>query len=223
MSAPGRHLLITGFGPFPGMPRNPSAALARRVGALCRRRGLGDPVRVLVLRTAYAAIPASLEPALAQRPAAVLMIGVAARATRVRVEVRARNRTSRLLPDALGLAARDFALDRASPAERRSPVAAKALAQLRLRGLPAVRSHDAGRYLCNAAYFRALDEACPVLFLHIPPARKPARPRTANAPRHSPHGEALAQIITEAARVLLLEAATRRAPFHNRNVTKLLR
>lgn len=33
-------------------------------------------------------------------------------------------------------------------------------------------SQDAGRYLCNAAYLRALAEPSPTLFLHIP---KPPR------------------------------------------------
>ncbi|MER2268709.1 pyroglutamyl-peptidase I family protein [Methylobacterium oxalidis] len=173
-------LLVTGFGPFPGMPRNPSATLARRLGTLpALRLGPGGPPRVLVLRTAYGAIPAALEPALADGPGAVLMFGVSARARRLRVEIRARNRASRLFPDEAGARAGRLALDPAGPAERRSPAAAAALAVLRRHGVPAAASRDAGRYLCNASYYRALAEPCPVLFIHIPPDRRPrpgARP-----------------------------------------------
>ena len=39
------HLLVTGFGPFPGMPRNPSETLARQVGRLGRNGIAGFPVR----------------------------------------------------------------------------------------------------------------------------------------------------------------------------------
>ncbi|GJD57830.1 peptidase C15 [Methylobacterium dankookense] len=168
-------VLVTGFGPFPGMPRNPSAALARAIGAALRLRG-GPAPRILVLRTAYASIPGTLLPALAERPAAVLMLGVASRAKRIRVETRARNRASRLYPDASGRTAARLDLDPDGPASRRSSAAAQALATLRRHGLDARPSNDAGRYLCNASYYAALAADCPALFVHIPPVPRTARP-----------------------------------------------
>ncbi len=178
------HLLITGFGPFPGMPKNPSGALARRVGAAIRLRlAGGSPPRVLVMRTAYAAIPSALAAALAQKPAAVLMLGVASRAKRLRVEARARNRGSLLHPDASGRPAARMSLDPQAPAIRESPHAAAALAILCGHGLAVDPSIDAGRYLCNASYFRALAEGCPVLFVHIPPVPRTRRPRRGETPR----------------------------------------
>jgi len=174
-----RTLLVTGFGPFPRVPVNPSAELAARIAGDPRlRRLLGKPPRLLILRTAYEAIPAMLEPALSQHPDAVLMIGVAGRARRVRVETRALNRASRLFPDASGRVAGRLALDRDGPAIRRSAPAARVLVALRRRGLAAKSSRDAGRYLCNASYFRALAESCPVVFLHIPPLPRVGRRTT---------------------------------------------
>lgn len=207
MSREHPRLLITGFGPFPGMPVNPSGALARRIGALPRLRAMAGGTRVLVLRTAYDAIPEAFEPELARRPDAVLMIGVAARSTRVRVESRARNRASRLLPDASGAAAGRLALAAGGPAERRSIAAVPALAILRRRAIPSARSGDAGRYLCNAAYYRALAETCPVLFLHIPPLPRPDRPGKRRPRRQSP-AEALAEAFAEVALALLARART---------------
>ena len=49
-------LLVTGFGPFPGIPKNPSAVAAGRLAGSPRWRRLGVDVRVLVLSTTYAAI-----------------------------------------------------------------------------------------------------------------------------------------------------------------------
>ena len=89
-------LLITGFGPFPRVPDNPSARVARRLAALPHlRRILGQAPDGLVLDTRYAALDTQLVPALAREPAAVLMIGVAASRRRVCVETRAVNRVSR--------------------------------------------------------------------------------------------------------------------------------
>lgn len=168
-------LLVTGFGPFPGVANNPSAALARRIAASTRlRRVIGTSPELLILETAYAALPADLQPALAEHPTAVLMIGVARRAKRIRVEGRAINRASRLFPDASGVAAHRMTLDATGPDERRSPVAARALPTLSRVG--AIRSHDAGRYLCNAAYYRVLAEGAPAVFLHIPPLPDRSRP-----------------------------------------------
>ena len=198
-----RPLLVTGFGPFPGMPRNPSAALARAIGAALRRRA-GPRPQVLVLRTAYAAIPGALLPALAERPAAILMLGVASRARRIRVEARARNRASRLYPDASGRVSARLDLDPDGPAARRSTVAAQALAILQRHGLDARASNDAGRYLCNASYYAALAADCPALFVHIPPVPRTARPHR-RAPAR-PGRDRQVAALAEVARLMAVRA-----------------
>ena len=197
-------LLITGFGPFPGMPVNPSAALARRLERSSRLRlALGRALRVRVLDTTYDAIETQLAPALAEAPTAVLMLGVASRARRIRVEARACNRASRFHPDASGRASARLALDPDGPPARHAALAAQALAVLRRHGLAADRSRDAGRYLCNASYFRALAEPCPVLFVHIPPVPRTKRPRVdARPPRGRSPAAVQAQALAEVALVL---------------------
>lgn len=206
MRAAQRPLLVTGFGPFPGVPRNPSAALARRIGRLVGPKIGGLPVRVLILPTTYSAIPEVLEPALAEGPAAILMLGVATRAKRVRVEAQGRNRTSRLFPDASGRIAARLTLEREGPAARRTAFGRQGLAILRRAGVPAVPSRDAGRYLCNATYFRALREGCPALFLHIPMPPRTARPARPAKPRRQGPQEAMAQAFVEVARGLAVRA-----------------
>ncbi|GJE18318.1 pyroglutamyl-peptidase I family protein [Methylobacterium marchantiae] len=205
------HLLVTGFGPFPGMPRNPSETLARQVGRIGRHGIAGFPLRTLILPTAYAAIPEMLKPALAERPAAVLMIGVAGRAKRVRVEARAVNRTSRLFPDASGRMPAKLRLDRDGPAQRRATIADRALVALRRHGVAAIPSANAGRYLCNASYFRALAETCPVLFLHIPPAKPGWRRRIGPALKQRDPSATLPRAVTGVGRLMLV-AARRRNP-----------
>lgn len=208
----GGHLLVTGFGPFPGMPRNPSETLARQVGHLGRHGIAGFPVRTLILRTAYAALSESLKPALAQSPAAVLMIGVAGRAKRVRVEARALNRASRLFPDASGRIPTTLRLDRQGPVQREAPIAARALVCLKRQGISAIPSRNAGRYLCNASYFQALAEPCPVLFLHIPPVRAAWRRSASPARKRRDPLAVLPRAVSEVGRLLLIEARERHAP-----------
>ncbi|MDF3063734.1 MAG: peptidase pyroglutamyl peptidase [Microvirga sp.] len=172
-------LLVTGFGPFPGSSVNPSGDIARRVAASPRWRLIGAEAQAMVLPTAYSSIQDVLAPALRRdRYDAVLMIGVASRAKRVRVERRAANRASILSPDASGRRSARLSIDAGAPAYRMAAASpARVLPQLRRRGLPCATSQDAGRYLCNACYFSALSEPVPVLFLHIPkaPRRKPGR------------------------------------------------
>ncbi len=164
-------LLVTGFGPFPTMPRNPSAALAKAVASSPRFRIRGIEAACLIVTTAYASIAGELAPALSHEPDAVLMIGVAGRSRRVRVERRATSRRSTLFPDAAGATA---AIGRGvAPSDDRrtavNPLAATRI--LREHRVPAGVSRNAGRYLCNAAYFHALGREGPTLFVHIPKPR----------------------------------------------------
>ena len=175
-------LLVTGFGPFPTMPRNPSAALAAGVAASPRWRLFGIAAELQVLTTAYGTLATELDPLLASAPSAVLMTGVAGRSQRIRIETRATSRRSTLFPDVAGdTASRPAAGD---PRERRTRVATiAALRRLNRAALSCRLSRNAGRYLCNAAYFRALAQPLPVLFIHIPkrlsdrrPVSRPSRP-----------------------------------------------
>ena len=199
-------LLITGFGPFPTVPDNPSGRLARRLtGSAHLRLILGQAPDCLVLDTRYGALDTQLAPALAKRPLAVLMIGVAARRPRICVETRAVNRLSRLFPDADGRVSRTLAFDPGGPAQHLSPAASQVRIALRRAGLDAAASRDAGRYLCNASYYRVLEQGCPAVFLHIPMPPRTPRPK-AGGGRRRPALDLWAEAFAEAARVLVLRS-----------------
>ena len=199
-------LLVTGFGPFPGIPRNPSAEIARRVATAPRWRTLGIAPRCLILPTTYAGLDEHLEPVLATDALdAVLMIGVAGRAKRVRIERRAVNRASLLLPDAAGRRPERLSLSDGPMARigRASPVNLRAL--MRRHGVLCGISQDAGRYLCNAAYWRALAAPVPVVFIHIPKSPRANRRHSGGRKgRLSPDERLAAALVNVALRLLAL-------------------
>jgi pyroglutamyl-peptidase len=174
-------LLVTGFGPYPGAPFNPTAALAQRLARQPRTAGV--TVKAHVFSTSYAAVDRELPKLIARvRPDALLMFGLAPRAKALRVETRARNSVS-FMPDAgaKALPAHTIAPGAISTVSMPAPVQ-RLLGALRETGVPAVPSHDAGNYLCNYLAWRGAEAARrpggPRLaaFIHVPPvARKPRR------------------------------------------------
>jgi pyroglutamyl-peptidase len=169
-------VLLTGFGPFPGAPSNPTGPLVQRLARL-RRPALSD-VRLVphVFQTSYRAVDRDLPRLLADvKPDAVLMFGLSGRASCLRVETRARNAVSALIRDA----------DRQQPFSTSIlpggpgallfgvPAARLALAARRV-GVEAVTSRDAGRYLCNYLLWRAIEAAARpdgptfAAFIHVP-------------------------------------------------------
>lgn len=207
------HLLITGFGPFPGMARNPSGEIARRIAASPRWRYLGVDTRAALLTTSYAALEDELEPLLqADDFDALLMIGVSGRAKRVHIERRAANRASLLFADANGERPTRLTLG-PGRSHRRSVVETTTVCViLRRRALPSAVSQNAGRYLCNAAYHAALAVDRPVLFLHIPKTPRSGRRAAASAPRRRlAWADALGEAFVDVAIRLLRQARRRRA------------
>jgi pyroglutamyl-peptidase len=198
-------VLITGFGPFPGAPFNPSAALAK---ALARRRRpalAGIERAVHVFATSYASVDRDLPKLFAKKkPDIVLMFGVAGRRRHLSVETRARNAVSLLFPDAGGHRPRRGVIRLGGPATLtgNAPFA-------RLAGATGTRlSRDAGNYLCNYVYWRALEHVRGtrplVQFVHIPPVGTKPRRRSKRPPT-------LAQLLKAAEAVLIaLIAASRR-------------
>jgi pyroglutamyl-peptidase len=202
-------VLITGFGPFPGAPFNPSAALAK---ALARRRRpalAGIERAVHVFATTYASVDRDLPKLLAQKHKldVVLMFGVAGRRHHLCIETRARNAVSPLFPDASGYRPQRGVIKLHGPATLtgNAPFARLAGAA----GTKARLSRDAGNYLCNYVYWRALEQVRGtrplVQFVHIPPvSAKPRRRRSSRPPT-------LAQLLQPAEALLIaLIAASRR-------------
>ena len=195
-----RTILITGFGRFPGAPVNPSGVIAARL-ARRRRPALAATRRVAhVFPTCYAAVDRELPVLLArEKPIAVVLFGLAGRARHLRIEEWARNRLS-AFPDAERRRPAARIIAPHMPARRTNAPIARLLAAVRATGLVAVRSRNAGGYLCNYAYWHALEGGRrpggpAVIFVHVPavapnnrPLRKPDRrpPRSENPAGQSP-------------------------------------
>jgi pyroglutamyl-peptidase len=166
-------VLITGFGPFPGAPFNPSMALAKNL-ARRRRPALSEIERIAhVFPTSYAAVERELPDLIARyRPDLVLLFGLAQRTPHLRIEARARNRRSVLFGDVDGTHP-SFAIRARDPAAlmARAPQQPLRIAARTAR-VPVGLSSDAGKYLCNFAYWRALELARNdrglVQFVHVP-------------------------------------------------------
>ena len=94
-------ILITGFGPFPGAPFNPTQPLVARLLGL-RRPAFSDvELSGHIFPVTYKAVDRELPELVAKRrPQALLMFGLASRTPYVRIETRARNAVTTLWPDA---------------------------------------------------------------------------------------------------------------------------
>jgi pyroglutamyl-peptidase len=169
-------ILITGFGPFPGAPFNPTEPLAT---ALAQRRhpAFVNVRRVAhVFRVSYEAVDRELPALLArERPDALIMFGLAGRTKHVRIETRARNALTRHVPDVGGFVPARSTIDPLAPPalSLRAP-AKRLLMAAQAAGVPAALSHDAGGYLCNYLCWRAVEAATcmraprVIAFIHVP-------------------------------------------------------
>lgn len=177
-------ILVTGFGPFPGAPFNPTGPLVYRL-AQTRRPALRD-VKIVphIFTTSYAAVDRELPALIARhRPDALLMFGLATRAKQIRIETRARNALA-LLPDATSASlARHTIAAGGPPAMTMRAPTQHLRAAARAAGVPVALSRDAGRYLCNYLCWQAADavgrDNGPRLaaFIHVPLIRHGPRPR----------------------------------------------
>jgi pyroglutamyl-peptidase len=184
-------VILAGFGPFPGAPVNPSGLLAK---LLVRRRrpALAGLVRSAhVFATSYAAVDQGLPKLFAEKPDIVLVFGLAGRRRQVCIETRARNAVSVLFPDASGQRPSRAVIKPGAPDALigRAPFP-QLVSAVRARKVPVRMSRDAGRYLCNYIYWRALERAPKgrplVQFVHIPAVSlKPQRKRHGVHPRMS--------------------------------------
>lgn len=168
-------ILLTGFGPFPGVPENASSLLVPELAEAARRRWAGFHFETAVLPTEWLAGPAAAAEILdGLRPALALHFGVASTARGFAIETRGHNQ-ARPVCDAAGLlppSSRLFA-DGPDCLTASLPVA-RIISRLRQRSLPARLSRDAGGYLCNAILYGSLQQARRAAwrmrsgFIHLP-------------------------------------------------------
>jgi pyroglutamyl-peptidase len=182
-------ILITGFGPFPGAPFNPTQPLVNRLVRL--RRPAFDDVELSghIFPVTYKAVDRELPDVLARRrPHALLMFGLASRTPYVRIETRARNAITTLWPDADHMRVRKGSIASGADALAFGPHTAKLLRAATGTGVNARASRDAGSYLCNYLSWRAIeatdknDGPALAAFVHIPPLPRGAAPQRKGAP-----------------------------------------
>jgi len=202
-------ILVTGFGPFPGAPFNPTGPLVMRLARVRRPALARAKIVPHIFQTSYADVDRDMPELIARhRPDALLMFGLAPRARTLRIETRARN-TLALLPDASGASLKRGAIAPGRPAALAMPAPARRLlAAIRATGVPAVLSRDAGRYLCNYLCWRAADAATKkggprlAAFVHVPNiprgARRPAKRRKLTLDDLTCIGSALLVTVTSA-------------------------
>jgi pyroglutamyl-peptidase len=174
-------VLITGFGPFPGAPFNPTGLLVERLSRVRRPALAGLTIVPHVFQTSYEAVDRELPKLIARyKPDALLMFGLAPRAKTLRIETRARNALA-FLPDVSGQSLRRHTIVKGGPSALALPARARHLfAAGRTARIPLVVSRDAGRYLCNYLCWRAAEAAARdgpriASFVHVPPVARFAR------------------------------------------------
>jgi pyroglutamyl-peptidase len=175
----GLRILITGFGPFPGAPFNPTTPLVKRLTKLRRPALDGVALTGHIFHVTYRTVDRELPELIAQvRPQALLMFGLANRTAHLRIETRARNAVSTRLPDAGGHQARTGAILRGADSRSFGLHTANLLHAARATGIDAQLSRDAGSYLCNYLSWHAIqatqkpDGPALASFIHVPPVAR---------------------------------------------------
>ena len=165
-------ILITGFGPFPGAPYNPTGPLVQRLSRVKLPR---TRIVTHIFETSYAAVDRDLPKLLKRyKPNAVLMFGLASRARIVRIETRAQNALA-VLPDAAGKIPKRNAIAKGKLAAVPMALPSQLLLRaVRKAGVRARLSTDAGQYLCNYLCWYATEAATArngprlAAFVHVP-------------------------------------------------------
>jgi pyroglutamyl-peptidase len=200
-------ILITGFGPFPGAPYNPTMPLVARLLRL-RRPAFGDvELSGHIFPVTYKAVDRELPQLLSQRqPHALLMFGLASRTRHLRIESRARNAVTMLWPDADHARVRKGSIADGTEAKIFGPHTARLLRAALGTGIDARASRDAGSYLCNYLSWRAIEAAHGnnglrvAAFVHVPLIARGAM----SARKGTPRGITLEELV-DAGEAMLLE------------------
>lgn len=169
------NVLLTGFGPFPGVRRNVSGSLVKRLGFRARVMRPQFHFVVAVLPTEWVRAPQIVAELYKRHdPVLALHFGVSSKAQGFHIETEAKN-SCRMSADNVGNLPALTQVLNGDVGVRPVTINAEAIAaRLNERGHDASLSDDAGGYLCNAVLYSSLVEAerrggrCRVGFVHIP-------------------------------------------------------
>jgi pyroglutamyl-peptidase len=164
-------ILLTGFGPFANVERNPSELI---VAELAASRVAEHEIVGRVLPVSAEHTPRTLRAALDEvEPALALMLGVAPGRAALSIERVAVNCFDFAEPDNDGERPVDVPIDPDGPDAYFATLPLRAIVGAwQEAGIPGYLSDTAGTYLCNAAMYTALHvtaaERLPAGFLHLP-------------------------------------------------------
>jgi len=165
-------VVASGFDRFPGVARNPSGELMVRLWRKARNPAFESwRAGFSTCYLSNQALPVFYREMKAD---VAVLFGVAGKRGAIRVEHHAVNRAHRTHPDARGFVYDKTMLDFRAPPRRSTDVRTQVIvAALRRQGLPARTSQSAGTYLCNFAYWWALQAVQrghlkAAIFIHIP-------------------------------------------------------
>jgi pyroglutamyl-peptidase len=174
-------LLVTGFGPFPGAPVNPTEALIDALRADPGPAAGMAEIMLEVLPVEYETVPRRLA-AIAEsfRPDIAVHFGLSERAPGFTIERLARNEIAAGRPDNAGrLMEASCIVEGGDPLPTTLP-AEEIGSALAAAGLPVTFSDDAGGYLCNYIFYLSCDRRCGAFapdvagFVHVPPLKPDA-------------------------------------------------
>jgi pyroglutamyl-peptidase len=167
-------LLLTGFGPFPTVPVNATSLLVPRMAEAAVRAFPGIRIECHILPTEWGAGLAMAGDLYRRlRPDAAIHFGVSGRASGFEIEARACNACAQS-QDAAGFLPDGPQISPRGPKYLNTTLPASQIVErLRRRGIPAILSRDAGRYLCNALLYRSQELARDMGpsrsgFIHLP-------------------------------------------------------
>ena len=148
------NILLTGYGPFLRNKTNPSGQVSSALNGV-------------VLEVSYAKVASFLE---REDSDFLLSLGLHAQATQPRLEVRAQNKVNRVTPDVYGIIPKDYEIEKEEGDLATLVDIPELYAHLIKKGFPCSISDNAGTYLCNYLYFKALKKKKGnALFIHFPP------------------------------------------------------
>ena len=167
-----KRILLTGFGPFPGVEENATSKLVPEIAERAQRLIRDVDFAFEVLPVSWRDGPGKARRLIEQfNPAVVLHFGVSEAASGFVIETRAAT-ACRTAADAVGeLPPSDFLGGHGEAGKASTIPYTAVVSRLRSCGLPAELSDDAGGYLCNAVLFDTLSRAQPGLragFIHVP-------------------------------------------------------
>lgn len=187
MSRSASTILLTGFGPFPGTPENLTARFVPQLAERASRRYRVHRIVAETFPTEWSAAPQRLAELYQElRPQLALHFGVSDRAAGFVIETTAVNACASSI-DAAGCLPATNVIDETG--HQTSPTglpAAEIAARLTALHIPVSLSDDAGHYLCNTIFYRALQHASAAPgrrtmagFIHLPARFKDASAKDA--------------------------------------------